>query len=109
MSVNLKVVEGERLLVSGSITSSLRLPIAGLEDRFWVSLSDGTRLLATPDASGAYGFRLFDEGAGIVRIDGASAVVEWDAEWVTVAGFYQAAERPPETPRPLPLFDRLAA
>lgn len=109
MAIIMKADTHKRMVVSGDLIASLKMPLVGVEDRFWIALSDGSRILATPDMTGAYAFQLVDEGAAIVHIDGNRIDVEWGVDWVALSAFYDAVRRPPNEMAPLPLFDRLAA
>ena len=109
MAIIMKADIHKRITISGDVTASLKIPLMGVEDRFWIALSDGSRILATPDMTGAYAFQLVDEGAAIVHIDGNRIDVEWRVDWVVLSAFYDAVRRPPNEMSPLPLFDRLAA
>ena len=105
MAINLRANRRGRIIVTGDLSADLRIPVDGIEDRFWINMSDGSRLLATPDHDGAYGFRLVDEGAALIRIDDDRVQVGWDVEWVALSGYYESAQRPPAHLRSLPLLD----
>ncbi|GGE73581.1 hypothetical protein [Sphingomonas prati] len=92
MGIDIRPIRSDRIAVTGDIDVQLRIPDTGIEDRFWIATSDGSRILGTPDRHGRIGFRLVDEGAALVHITDDRIVMEWRMDWITIAGFYEGAQ-----------------
>lgn len=111
MSVTVEAIpDSVRLLVRGDIETTLTVPYDD-DDRFLLGFSDGTLLLGTYNDSLECIWEVAREGAGIFRVVGGVALLEWRAEWVTVS-VYDANVAEPPVPEALPLFpdlDRWAA
>jgi len=106
MAVTIEPVAGSvRLRVTGDIETTLAVPYDD-DDRFLVGLSDGTLLLGNYDETLRCFWEVARHGAGIVRFIGDTVVLEWRAEWVTVA-VYDANVVEPAVSQSLPLFPEL--
>lgn len=81
------------------------------DDRFLVGLSDGTLLQGVYDDQLECRWEIARDGAGFVRRDGRSIIVDWRMEWVTISAYDPNVIEPGALPE-LPLFpdiDRWAA
>jgi hypothetical protein len=111
MAVTITPIPNEvRLRVTGDIETVLTVPFAD-DDRFLLGFSDGTLLLGSYDGSLRCSWKVGREGAGLIRFEGETVVLEWRAEWVT-ASVFDPNVIEPRMPQALPLFpdlDRCAA
>jgi hypothetical protein len=111
MTVKIEPVpESVRLRVNGDIETTLAVPYED-DDRFLIGLSDGTLLQGAYDDQLECKWEVARDGAGFVRLEGRSIIVDWRMEWVTVSAYDPNVIEPPLPPR-LPLFpdlDRWAA
>lgn len=111
MTVKIEPVpESVRLRVSGDIETTLAVPYED-DDRFLIGLSDGTLLQGAYDDRLECKWEVARYGAGLIRVEGRSIIVDWRVEWVTVSVYDPNVIEPPMPPR-LPLFpdlDRWAA
>lgn len=106
MTVKIEPVpESVRLCVSGDIETTLAVPYED-DDRFLIGLSDGTLLQGAYDDQLECKWEVARDGAGLVRLEGRSIVVDWRMEWVTVSAYDPNMIGPPLPPR-LPLFPDL--
>ncbi|MDX3911349.1 MAG: hypothetical protein QHC67_16255 [Sphingobium sp.] len=99
------IPDSVRLRVTGDIETTLTVPYDD-DDRSLLGFSDGTLLLGTYDDSLQCIWEVARDGAGIVRFNEGGVVLEWHAEWVTVA-VYDANVVEPAVPAVLPLFPDL--
>lgn len=103
MSVRVEPIpDSVRLRISGDVETVLSVPYDD-DDRFLVGFSEGTLLVGSYDDELQADFIVAREGAGIVRRDGRSVILDWPVEWATVSAFDSNVVEPP-APRPLPLF-----
>jgi hypothetical protein len=105
MSVTITGRAGQRVAVTGDITTTLRVPYDEVEERFLLAASDGSliegRLEAEEDR---FDFRVVVDGAGISRVGAGELTLDWAVEWLTIAP-YDAGAVMERGVSPLPLFD----
>lgn len=86
MSITITPLSPERLGVAGDITMKLRVPFDPDEDRFHLAFSDGTLIAGEYDPEQErFRYLVEIEGAGIARVAGEVLMLDWQAEWVTIA------------------------
>ncbi|GLJ00003.1 hypothetical protein [Sphingobium sp. BS19] len=99
------IADSVRLRVTGDVETVLTVPYDD-DDRFLVGFSDGTLLLGTYSDKLECEWEVARDGAGMVRFNNGSAIIEWHIEWVTVSVF-DANVVEPAQPDVLPLFPEL--
>lgn len=99
------IPDSVRVKISGDIETVLSVPYED-DDRFLVGLSDGTLLVGRYDENLRCRFDVARDGAGIIRFENGSAIINWKVEWATIGIYDPNVVEPPE-PNPMPLFPDL--